>query len=78
MFITDCTGISSTERKSLASIMNHRLQWLFIELSQLNFSIQHLHGDKMKVCDALSQAPQKTFDFIDEEERLKEENNTKT
>ena len=69
-------GIASTAGKALSNIKNHHLQRLFIELSNLNYSIEHLHGDKMHMTDALSHAPLKNYEFIDEDEKSENDDPT--
>ena len=53
-FITHCMGIANTVSKPLSDIENHRLQCLFIQLSNISYAIEHLHGKKLHCADALS------------------------
>ena len=71
--ITDCKGIESTVGKPLGEIKNHRLQRLFILLSNLSYTIKHVPGKQLKVVDCLSRAPLKSTSFIDEDEESHEE-----
>ena len=45
-------------------------------MSNQNYNIEHLHGEEMKITDALSHAPLETHKFIDEEEKSESEEST--
>ena len=49
---------------------NHCLQRLFIQLSNINYSIERLHGKSLLTADALSRAPLPSTEFINEDETL--------
>ena len=66
--ITDCTSIVSTVEKPVSDIKKiYRFQWLFIQLSNISYKMEHLHGEKMYTADALSRASLGKTDFIDED-----------
>ena len=65
--VTDCKGIVTTVGKPLGYITNHRLQRLFILLSNINYTIRHAPGKFIKIVDCLSRAPLKSTNFIHDE-----------
>ena len=43
-FVTDCKGIVEGIRKPLEDIKNAHLQKMFIDLPELDYNFQHVHG----------------------------------
>ena len=64
----DYRGISECIGKLIADIKNSHLQKLFINLSELNYKIKHIHRPNNKTADTLSRASLPDTEFVDKED----------
>ena len=68
LVLTDCKTLGSTHAKPLESIVNKRVQKMFLDIQHINLKFQHIEGIKNCVADFCSRHPRNAFEASTEDE----------